>query len=172
MAVIKFNFNSETLSQQVNVTLILPTHSFMDTRKGRDAEAYYQSGMKYQTLWLLHGGGGDDSDYVTFSNIARYADEHKVAVVCPADYNQYYPGNETNTTYLRPLGAFFELKGTEARVINFQEADGSMTAIDVTKAETNVSASEGWYTINGMKLDAAPTEKGIYINNGKKVVVK
>ena len=89
-----------------------------------------------------------------------------------ADYNQYYPGNETNTTYLRPLGAFFELKGTEARVINFQEADGSMTAIDVTKAETNVSASEGWYTINGMKLDAAPTEKGIYINNGKKVVVK
>ena len=32
--------------------------------------------------------------------------------------------------------------------------------------------AEGWYTINGIKLNAAPTQKGIYINNGKKIVVK
>ena len=30
----------------------------------------------------------------------------------------------------------------------------------------------GWYTINGTKLQAAPTQKGIYIFNGKKLVVK
>ena len=90
MGIVRFNFNSETLAQQVNVTLCLPTHSPMDTRNGADAEHYYRPGLKYQTLWLLHGGSGDDSDYVTFSNIARYAEEHKVAVVCPADYNQYY----------------------------------------------------------------------------------
>ena len=36
----------------------------------------------------------------------------------------------------------------------------------------DLKVAEGWYTINGMKLNAAPTEKGIYINNGKKVVVK
>ena len=90
MGIVRFNFNSQTLMQQVNVTICLPTYGFEDAAKGVDAQAYYRPGMKYQTLWLLHGGSGDDADYVTFSNIARYAEEHKVAVVCPADYNQYY----------------------------------------------------------------------------------
>ena len=90
MSVIRFNFYSETLAQQANVTLCLPTHGPGDTANGIDAEQYYRPGLKYQTLWLLHGGGGDDSDYVTHSGIVRYAEAHKVAVVCPADYNQYY----------------------------------------------------------------------------------
>ena len=30
----------------------------------------------------------------------------------------------------------------------------------------------GWYTLNGVKLDSKPTAKGVYINNGRKVVVK
>ena len=32
--------------------------------------------------------------------------------------------------------------------------------------------TEGWYTINGIKLESAPTQKGIYIKDGKKVVIK
>ena len=30
----------------------------------------------------------------------------------------------------------------------------------------------GYYTIDGVKLNAKPTQKGIYIVNGKKVVIK
>ena len=34
------------------------------------------------------------------------------------------------------------------------------------------SADEGaWYTVNGVRV-AAPTQKGLYIHNGKKVVIK
>ena len=29
-----------------------------------------------------------------------------------------------------------------------------------------------WYTVNGMKLDKQPTTKGVYIRNGRKVVIK
>jgi hypothetical protein len=29
-----------------------------------------------------------------------------------------------------------------------------------------------WYTVSGMKLQKRPTRKGVYIYNGKKVVVK
>jgi hypothetical protein len=29
-----------------------------------------------------------------------------------------------------------------------------------------------WYDLNGRKLDGKPTKKGVYIQNGKKVVVK
>ena len=31
---------------------------------------------------------------------------------------------------------------------------------------------KGWYTINGLPLTRKPTAKGIYIHNGKKVVIK
>ncbi len=88
MAVIKMNFLSKCLSMQTNVTICLPSYSFADIMQGR--EDVYVPGMKYQVLWLLHGGSGDDSDYVNFSNIVRYADDHKLAVVMPADYNAGY----------------------------------------------------------------------------------
>lgn len=36
---------------------------------------------------------------------------------------------------------------------------------------TNITNGD-WYDLNGRKLDKMPTKKGIYILNGKKVVVK
>ena len=53
-----------------------------------------------------------------------------------------------------------------------EEADGTVTAISNIDAEGVAVPAEGWYTINGVKLQGAPTQKGIYINNGKKIVVK
>ena len=53
-----------------------------------------------------------------------------------------------------------------------EDMDGSVTAINVVDGDAMQKNAEGWYTINGMKLNAAPTEKGIYINNGKKVIIK
>ena len=32
--------------------------------------------------------------------------------------------------------------------------------------------SESWYSISGQKLSGKPTAKGIYIRNGKKIIVK
>jgi hypothetical protein len=29
-----------------------------------------------------------------------------------------------------------------------------------------------WYTLDGVKLNSKPTKQGVYINNGKKVMVK
>jgi S-formylglutathione hydrolase FrmB len=92
MAVIKMNFLSRSLGVQTNVTICLPSFSFADIMNGRDE--VYVPGMKYQVLWLLHGGSGDDSDYLNFSNITRYADNNKIAVVMPSDYNMSYEDNE------------------------------------------------------------------------------
>ncbi len=88
MAVIRMNFLSQALGMQTNVTICLPSFSFKDVMEGR--KDVYVPGMKYQTLYLLHGGSGDDSDYVHFSNVTRYADDHKIAVVMPCDYNASY----------------------------------------------------------------------------------
>lgn len=72
----------------------LPTFSIRDGMKGLTYSDVYMPGRKYQVLWLLHGGTGDDSDYLHYSNIARYAEEHKLAVVMPADYNALYTDDQ------------------------------------------------------------------------------
>ena len=62
----------------------------------------------------------------------------------------------------------------KAPVFEIEEPGGMTTtikAIDFAKENAAVSA-EGWYTINGVKLVGAPTEKGVYIKDGKKVVIK
>lgn len=58
---------------------------------------------------------------------------------------------------------------SSAKAVTF-EIDGIETAIESIDGYT--VAREGWYDLNGRKLGAKPTAKGIYINNGKKVVVK
>ncbi len=56
-------------------------------------------------------------------------------------------------------------------IFSFEELDGTTTIMGVT-ANGQMVPVEGWYTLNGVKLNGIPTEKGIYINNGKKVVIK
>ena len=46
---------------------------------------------------------------------------------------------------------------------------GDLTAIE---GITNADADGTWYTLSGQKLDGEPTESGIYIYEGKKVVIK
>lgn len=81
MALVRFNHFSKCRGRQANVTIFLPTDGMQEHRNGATIEV---PGMKYQVLWLLHGGGGDESDFVNYSNIVRWADEHRLAVVMPA----------------------------------------------------------------------------------------
>lgn len=82
----------------------------------------------------------------------------------------YNAGALEAPTNVKSLQGYFNAVGGAGARIFVQEADGTMTAIN--SATINAVAAEGWYTIDGMKLNAQPTQKGVYINNGKKVVVK
>lgn len=46
------------------------------------------------------------------------------------------------------------------------------TGISEITASKPAGFSDGWYTLEGLRLDKAPTAKGIYIQNGRKVVIK
>ncbi len=59
-----------------------------------------------------------------------------------------------------------------APVIFVEEPDGNVTAINSINADGVAVSADGWYTLQGVKLQSAPTEKGVYIYNGKKFVVK
>ena len=47
------------------------------------------------------------------------------------------------------------------------------TEVSDIKHETlNIKSDDAWYSLDGRKLEGMPTKKGIYINGGRKVVVK
>lgn len=47
---------------------------------------------------------------------------------------------------------------------------GNATGISVIKA--NTQSNDSWYTISGTRMASKPTQKGVYIHQGKKAVVK
>ena len=90
----------------------------------------------------------------------------------------YIGTGSANSWTIKPYEAFIDMSGAAAAPGNmtfyFEELDGSVTAIKSVNTE-NVNSkqnAEGWYTINGIKLQSAPVVKGIYIHNGKKVIIK
>ena len=88
--------------------------------------------------------------------------------------NKWY-NCKNNAHALTPMEAFLILDktATGARVF-VEDFENGTTAIQSLNADeiNGLKTSEGWYTIDGIKLQSAPVEKGVYINNGKKVVIK
>ncbi|MBR1880351.1 MAG: hypothetical protein IJ804_06365 [Prevotella sp.] len=80
-----------------------------------------------------------------------------------------------NNQFVRPLGAYIHYKDRQshnARTISIEEPDGSTTVINsVTGDQINFS-KDAIYNMNGVKMQSIPTEKGVYIQNGKKIVIK
>ncbi|WP_320128520.1 alpha/beta hydrolase family protein [uncultured Sphaerochaeta sp.] len=74
-------------SVDVNVILPLPDSGNYFFKSNMD---YPKADQKFQTLYLLHGISADYSDWVRFSGIERYAQEHQLAVVMPSASNSMY----------------------------------------------------------------------------------
>ncbi len=89
----------------------------------------------------------------------------------------------SGTNYILYNGQFVQAEGTSiaanrcylhfeaatpAPVLSIVFADGT-TGISVAK---KAGESDNWYTLDGRKLDDTPAKKGLYIRNGRKVVIK
>ncbi|MBF7020308.1 esterase family protein [Staphylococcus sp. 18_1_E_LY] len=82
MAVMTLNYNSKTIGMHQNITIILPEDdSYFET----DKEA-----KPLKCLMLLHGLSSDETTYVRYTSIERYANEHQLAIVMPrVDHSAY-----------------------------------------------------------------------------------
>jgi hypothetical protein len=83
-------------------------------------------------------------------------------------------------TYIGAFRAFFQLSGG----INADDPDadnyikrivlnigGVATGISLTSSPSPLT-SGSWYTLDGRKLRGIPTQQGIYVSNGKKMIIK
>lgn len=69
--------------------------------------------------------------------------------------------------------AYLAVPANEAKVANFLFNDNETNGIEMIKTRQEQEIPfNGWYTIDGKLLNSKPTAKGIYISNGKKIVVK
>ena len=84
----------------------------------------------------------------------------------------YFPEEGSNIT-IGAFRAYFvldlptESSNIKSFVLNFDEETTSIK--QVNNAAANASA---WYTLDGRRLNEKPATAGLYINNGKKVVIK
>lgn len=102
-------------------------------------------------------------------------------------WNRNYVKDESapaSTTASLPTGIIFTNKkagsdsGAQTLNMAFKNGNyygdnvtyGNATGISVIKA--NAQTDESWYTIGGTRLSGKPTQKGVYIHQGKKAVVK
>jgi hypothetical protein len=57
--------------------------------------------------------------------------------------------------------------------INFGDGETATGIIGIGSTRTDTDKNDGyWYDLQGRKLSGKPTQKGIYINHGNKVVIK
>ena len=69
-------------------------------------------------------------------------------------------------------GVYLEVQPEKSRTRGVLSiGDDGTTGIQQIENGLNLEKN-GWYTLDGRRLESAPTRKGLYINNGKKVVIK
>lgn len=84
MALIQVNFFSKSLMRTVPMNVILPVD------KLAPPGAPVREKSLYKTLYLLHGVFGNYTDWVTGTNLLRWAEENDLAVVMPSGDNMFY----------------------------------------------------------------------------------
>ena len=62
---------------------------------------------------------------------------------------------------------FFDEQSGEAELGDNSEASG----ITSTSFTNDTNSSDAWYVLRGRKLRGKPTQRGIYINKGRKIVI-
>ncbi len=127
------------------------------------------------------GGGAKFTGTYTTEEVSGADNAEIWFLMGNSDSWAYIGAGKTATWNILPFEAFIDMSSSPASSFTFyfEEFDGSVTAIKSVEAEgaddaesAEGAAAEGWYTINGIKLNAKPTQKGIYIYNGKKIAIQ
>lgn len=92
------------------------------------------------------------------------------------DNTFYYPESEAWVNAFRAYIKLTTPVTAEAKVILDFGGDDEVTGIATVESDSQLSTAnsqfeEVWYTLQGVQLDGKPSEKGIYIVNGKKVAI-
>ena len=160
-----------------------------------DAVEVLQANVPYIIKWEAGGENIVDPTFTDVTIVFAHTEDRTISLadgcvkfvgnydafpITAEDENIYYmaSGNTLKHTgkdrMLKAFRAYFyftENTGGGARQFILDFGDGNTTtAID--GVADNSQKDEEWFTVDGMKLGKQPVRKGLYINSGKKMVVK
>ena len=139
-------------------TIVAPTDLSVEAGGGAKFTGTYATknvtSADNAAIWFMIGGNRQSWAYITTTSSAEWD--------------------------ILPFEGFIDMSSLSAQARSnmtfyFEEIDGSTTAIKSVSTDnlgSNKLDAKGWYNLNGMKMDGAPLQKGIYIKDGKKVVIK
>ena len=96
----------------------------------------------------------------------------------------------TTNAFIKPMRCYLSYIGTtvpapargmtrsaaeelpQSITVRLLSRSGETTGIGTLDTQTGEFDFDGWYDMNGRKLNGKPAKKGLYINNGKKIVIK
>lgn len=111
------------------------------------------------------------------------ASDPKTVLFLGAENKLYNPtvvnDSEQEASYMKGFRAYFQLTGeaalapTLARAFVMNFGDGEQTTGIITvSADQPAAVHDGIYDLQGRRIEGQPTQKGMYIVNGKKTVIK
>ena len=100
MGKLRFNYRSEVLGHYVDITVVYPSDTYRlpetDALKNRshgllirEKKDFFAPGMKFQTVYLMHGGGDDDTLTYRYTNAELFAQRNHVMLVTPNIANTF-----------------------------------------------------------------------------------
>ena len=113
------------------------------------------------------------------SGPAGNEDDTQSVLFLAAGNSLYHPTvvnkEDDANSYMLGFRAYFQLHDavTSAKAFSIDFGDGEATGIiSVGDAQLSIDNAGAWYTLDGRRISGVPTLKGVYIQNGKKVLIK
>ena len=121
-----------------------------------------------------------ETEYATFVgtyNPVQFTDVDKSVMFMGSNNSLYYP--EANVT-INAFRAYFQLAdgyscgdpNLDVNSLNLQFSNTEASAIVRINNDKKGLDNDAWYTMSGMRLSKQPTTPGLYIHNGRKVLMK
>ena len=148
------------------------------------------AGTPYIIKWAI----GEDITNPVFTNVTisnakndfskngtQFAGIYDSRIFTKDDRGQYLLLGSENTLYYAGTGAgigacraYFQVPNgsAEIKAFNLNINGSDATEITDTDCTDQTDIDKGWWTLSGIRLNGKPTEKGVYLFNGKKVVVQ
>lgn len=163
----------------------IPGYVTLNTTGGsngvHDTGSWKFHGVYHKKVWAE-----PSNDYGFAATNGRSADDSQD--ITAGDFVRFAPG-----AWMKPMRCYLSYVGTEAPapargltraaatddlpatiIVRLVSRNGETTAIGTLDTKTGEVSfdSEAWYTLDGVRLSGQPSTKGIYINNGRKIVIK
>ena len=148
-----FNLNGLVTFSSQNVGVPVTQLNVVEAQTGAGDMVLLQPNFKGQTA----------TDMIYALNVGVQRDDHPEGSVFEANYRP-----------VRPFEAFtvHHGNGPAPQFISISEMNGDVTGIEDVRGVMSDGRGDNWYDLNGRKLQQKPTQKGVYLNNGRKVVVR